>query len=339
MSRRLLTTSVAALVAVTAVAACSSSGGGSNAIASLGELPTVAPSTSAPPATTTEPPSERKQACNDNHMATASYSAHLSDGGFIANLRSLGRIRVGLDENTKDLSARSSLTGDLEGFEVDLAHEIAKRLFGDAYTYDSVVPVPLLTSEKTDAVKDQDVDITISAVSMSCDRWEDVDFSAEYYTAQQTFLVRSDSGIHDQADLAHSTVCVTTNSSSKKIMERHVPEAKLDVEDGRTDCLRALQQGEVDAYFGHDTFQYGMLKQDSTLQMRELLDRSLTTSHYGIAVNRQYPELTRLINYYLEDIVATGKWGELVCKWLTWNCPDGNVPVITAPVPDYRRES
>jgi polar amino acid transport system substrate-binding protein len=209
-------------------------------------------------------------------------------------------------------------------------------LFGDAYTYDSVVPIPLLTSEKTDAVKDQDVDITISAVSMSCDRWEDVDFSAEYYTAQQKFLVRTDSDMRDLADLDGRRVCVTTNSSSKKIMEGHVPEAKLDVEDARTDCLRALQQGEVDAYFGHDTFQHGMLEQDSTLEMRELLDRSLTTSHYGIAVNRQYPELTRLINYYLEDIVADGTWTALVCKSLSWNCMNGQTPV--APTPDYRRE-
>jgi polar amino acid transport system substrate-binding protein len=338
MKRDLLTTSVAALVALTTLAACSSSGGGSNAIASLGELPTVAPPTSAPPATTTGPSSERKNACKANHLATASYRARLSDDGFIATLRSLGRIRVGLDENTQGLSARDPLSGDLEGFEVDLAHEIAKRLFGDAYTYDSVVPIPLLTSEKTDAVKDQSVDITISAVSMSCDRWEDVDFSAEYYTAHQTFLVRIDSDMHDQADLADHRVCVTTSSSSKRIMEEAVPDANLDVEDARTDCLRALQQAEVDAYFGHDTFQRGMLEQDSTLEPRELLDPTLTVSHYGIAVNRHYPELTRLINFYLEDIVATGKWSELVCKWLTWNC-HGEVANITAPVPDYRRES
>ena len=338
MSRRpLLKTGALAIVALAALAACGASGSSSNAIASLGELPTVAPQTS--PAPTTSPVvSEREQRCKDNDLATASFPADVSDDGFIAHLRSLGRIRVGLDENTQGLSARDPQSGELEGFEVDLAHEIAKRLFGDAYTEASVVPVPLVTSEKTDAVKNEDVDITISAVSMSCTRWQDVDFSAEYYTARQMFLLREDSDIDDQADLAGRKLCVTTSSSSERIIRGAVPSAKLTVVPARTDCLLALQQGEVDTYFGHDTFQYGMRFQDTTLVMRDLLDPTLTVSHYGIAVNRQHPELTRLINAYLEEIVEDGTWGELVCAWLTWNCPQGPGSAPAAPTPDYRRE-
>jgi polar amino acid transport system substrate-binding protein len=337
--RSRLTSAVATTVGLGMLAACGASSRASDAIDSLGELPTVAPATTEPTATaTTGPPSEREQACKDDGLATASYPALDTADGFVAELRSRGRLRVGLDENTQGLSARNPQTGELEGFEVDLAHEIAERLFDDGETAGSVVAVPLVTSEKTDAVKHQDVDITISAVSMSCSRSEDVDFSAEYYTAHQTFLVRTDSDIRERGDLAGRTVCVTTRSSSIGILRSEVPDAVRQERPARTDCLLALQQGEADAYFGHDTFLYGMLEQDPTLEVRELLDPALTVSHYGIAVNRQHRELTRLINFYLEGMVKDGTWAELVCKWLPWNCPDPDqLPV--APTPDYRRES
>ena len=326
---------VLAAAAPLALGACSSSGHTSSAIASLEALPNAAPAASSP-TSTTQAPSEREQACDAGDMKTASYSPAQTDGGFIKHLREVGRVRIGVDENTRGLSFRNPLTAEFEGFEVELAHEIAKRLFRDAYSRESVVLVPLVTDEKTRAVAEQAVDMTISAVSMSCDRWEQVDFSAEYYTARQMFLVRFDSDVRERGDLDGRTICVTRGSSSQRIMAREVPNAELLPLEARTDCLAALQLGEADAYFGHDTFLYGMLAQDPTVVILDLLDPEVTVSHYGIAVNRQYPEFTRFVNWALEDIIADGTWDELYDESLAELVPDGT-PEAEPPAPDYRR--
>ena len=49
-----------------------------------------------------------------------------------------GRIIVGVDQSQYLLSFRDNATGELKGFEVDLAREIARDIFGDPDKVDSV---------------------------------------------------------------------------------------------------------------------------------------------------------------------------------------------------------
>jgi polar amino acid transport system substrate-binding protein len=308
----------------------------SKVVSNLELLPGTSTTVSATPAPPTTLSAQRLE-CERDNLSAASFeppaSTAVAPGTHMADLVKAGRIRVGVDENTLGFSSRDAATGTIEGFEVELAHEIAKRMFGASYHRGVVVTVPLVTAEKTSFVADGKVDLTISAVSMSCRRWDQVAFSAEYFTAQQEFLVRSDSPIRDAADLAGATVCVTEGSSSAGIIQTELPDVELRQVGARTDCLVALQYGEVDAYFGHDSFQLGMIDQDPTVEMRRgILPPDVTVSHYGIAVHKDHEEFAAYINAVLAEVVADGTWQSLSETWLT---PLGIEPV--APMPNYAR--
>jgi polar amino acid transport system substrate-binding protein len=267
-----------------------------------------------------EPKSESEIACEaDPRLKASSFRpdplpspGDMPDGSAMQEILDQGRLRVGVDETTKGFAYRNATTGEIEGFEVDLAHEIAQRLFGPLDRGVILDIVPVDPDKKTQFVQDGTVDLTVSAVTMTCGRWEDVSFSTEYYTATQQFLVRKGSGIETTADLAERRVCVIANSTSSDILTEHLPEAELHPVASRTECFAALQEGEVDAYFGHNSFLYGMVAQDPTVEVKaDLLPGVDTQSNYGIAIARDRPELVQFVNAVLEELRTNGRWAEL----------------------------
>ena len=338
------------LLAVVAVVpgACGWGSPPSDALDSLDELPqapaTSTASTVAAGPTTSTTISATQATCAAQDLKTASYRPldeplpppeALPVGSTMAALHDAGQIRVGVDETTLGLSSRNSQTGDFEGFEVDLAREIARRILPPDAATDAVLLVPVDTGKrKVDVVAEGFVDMTISAISMSCARWEDVAFSVEYLTAEQQFLVRADSRVEQREDLDGLTVCVTKTSSSASILRTAVPEAVAYPVDSRTECLVALKEGEVDAYFGHDTFLLGMRAQDPTMRVVSgLLEGEDTVSHYGIAIAHGREDLVRFVNAVLVELMADGTWAELYDE-LQGELPD--LPDAAPPTPVYR---
>src|SRR5207248_10652848 len=135
-------------------------------------------STSAPP--TTAPASG---SCTD---PTASFRptgplpspGQMPAGTFMRTIQGRGRIIVGVDENTKYFSYRDPISGAIVGFEPDLARELARAIFGDPTKIEFV---SVVTDQKVPFVKDGLVDATISVVSATCDRWQQVAFTTTYY--------------------------------------------------------------------------------------------------------------------------------------------------------------
>ncbi|MFD2416774.1 glutamate ABC transporter substrate-binding protein [Amycolatopsis pigmentata] len=237
-----------------------------------------------------------------------------------------GKLVVGVDQNTYNFGFRDPFTGQIQGFDIDMARAVARALFGDP----SRIQLRALTSEqRIPAVRDGAVDIVVRTMSITCERRREVSFSAVYYDASQRLLVKRDSGITGAADLAGRRVCATKGSTSlshlASLPARPVPVSVADW----TDCLVMMQQRQVDAVSTDDVILAGLAAQD---RYTEVVGEPLADEPYGMAIPQQDTDFVRFVNGVLERIKADGTWTGAYRHWLGSLLPG---PVPDPPEPRY----
>ena len=88
-------------------------------------------------------------------------------GSTMAAIAERGRLIVGVDQNTYPFGFRNPSSGQLEGFDIDLAREIARGIFGDPDRIDLRV---VDASQRESALQSGQVDVVVRTYSITCDR-------------------------------------------------------------------------------------------------------------------------------------------------------------------------
>lgn len=229
----------------------------------------------------------------------------------VANIKARGRLIVGLDIGSNLFSFRDPITGEITGFDVDIAGEIARDIFGTP----SQVEYRILSSaDRIEALENNEVDVVVKTMTITCERKERVNFSTAYLTANQRILAPRDSNIRQSSDLSGKRVCVAKGTTSLERIQQITPPPLIVGVVTWADCLVALQQRQVDAVSTDDSILAGLVSQDPYLH---IVGPSMNEEPYGIGVNKQNTGLVRFVNGTLQRIKQDGTWNTLYRKWLT----------------------
>ncbi len=229
----------------------------------------------------------------------------------VADIRARGRLIVGLDIGSNLFSFRDPITGEITGFDVDIAGEVARDIFGSP----SQVEYRILSSaERITELQKSHVDIVVKTMTITCERRKLVDFSTVYLDAAQRILAPRDSPIVKPSDLSGKRVCVAKGTTSLRRIREIAPPAMIVSVVNWADCLVTLQQREVDAVSTDDSILAGLVSQDPYLH---IVGPNMDSQPYGIGVNQKNPGLVRFVNGTLDRIRRDGTWNALYRKWLT----------------------
>ena len=242
--------------------------------------------------------------------ATMPAAGAMPRGSFMRTIHDRGYLLAGVNAGAYKFGYLNPASGEIEGFEIDLVRELARAIFGDPSRYRLVA---LSVPQRIPAVQDKRVDIVVDAITITCYRKTQVDFSTVYYGAQQRVLVPSSSTATDITAFSGRHVCASAQSTPIQVMAAlPAPPKPLGLPQA-IDCLVYLEEGRVGAISTDDSILLGFNAQDRNTK---IIGGSLYPVPYGMAINKEHPEFVRFVNGVLAKLRADGTWRAIYDKWL-----------------------
>ncbi|MBQ9155962.1 MAG: transporter substrate-binding domain-containing protein [Eubacterium sp.] len=227
-----------------------------------------------------------------------------------AAAESKGTLRVAIELAYPPFDFKDE-AGEPTGVDVDLIKD-----FGAAYGYDVEISdtswdglIPALQTGKTDAV--------ISAMSITEERDELVDFSDAYALAKIAILASSGSKAETDEDFNSPdiTIAVKSGTVGHIYAQDYFPEANLTVLNDESACINEVLQGKADGFI-YDELTCTNYHDDNPDKTKCISLSQAETGGWGIAVQEGNKELVDELNAFIRDYYESGKLDELGEKYM-----------------------
>ncbi|MGL6070233.1 basic amino acid ABC transporter substrate-binding protein [Craterilacuibacter sp.] len=164
-----------------------------------------------------------------------------------------------------------------------------------------------------------DRDIIASAVTITDERRQVMDFSAPYFEARQLIAIgKGDVGIQSFQDLKGKKVAVQTGSTGDEVVQQLLGKNSIDIKrfEGLPRALKDLENGDVYAVVGDNGVVRNYVANNPESRLRTIDDRqSFQPEYYGIAVKKGNQELLGKLDAGLKAIKADGTYDQIYAKY------------------------
>lgn len=217
----------------------------------------------------------------------------------LAKIKSAGVFKVGT-EGTFPPFTYHNTSGDLVGFDVDIAREIAKRLGVKAEfvegKWDGLVAG--LDANRYDAV--------INQVSITPERQAKYDFSEPYITLKAVLIVNEkNKDIHNFTDLKGKKSAHTLTSNYAQVARENG--AEVVGTDGFDQSIALVSQGRADATINSNLSFLDFKKHKPDAPVKIVAERG-DAEQEAVLIRKGNPELRQAINSAIAEIKTDGTY-------------------------------
>lgn len=221
------------------------------------------------------------------------------------------RITWGVKADTRLFGLENIRTGKLEGFEIDLATAITKKILGPQ---GKPIFVPVTSGTRVSLLKNGNIDAIMATMTITPEREKQVDFTHSYFDAGQSLLVKKGSPIKNISDLNRrgAVILGVSGSNSVKNVAKFAPKARVLQLSDYAQAMTALKSKQGDALTTDNGILYGMAAENPGY---EVVGGNFTKEPYGIAVNKNQTRFRNKLNWALREVEKDGTYNRLLLKW------------------------
>lgn len=217
----------------------------------------------------------------------------------------LKKLIVGTDPTLQPMEYMEN--GKLLGYDIDLANIIAKEL-GIEVEFKNILFDNIFT-----ALDEKQIDMIISAVTITAERQQKHDFSEQYLNAGQVIIVKKDNtSVKSTADLKGKKIATQKGTTNEESAIKYTTDNLVIRYPDFEQATQALVDGKVDALFTDLPSAKGITVANPTLK---IASDPFTNEYYGIVFRKGDP-MVKQINQALESIRVKGFLTDLKQKWL-----------------------
>jgi polar amino acid transport system substrate-binding protein len=201
--------------------------------------------------------------------------------------------------------------GEIVGFDIEVVAAIAQK---------AGIEVKFVNTPWEgifNALGQGDRDLIVSAVTITDERKQTMDFSDPYFDAVQLIAVKENSKITKFADLKKLKVGVQTGTTGDEAVSKLLGKTSTNVKrfESTPLALKELESGGVDAVVADNGVVINYVANNPGGKFKTVSDKEFAPEQYGIAVKKGNTELQAKLNKGLADIKADGTYDQIFTKY------------------------
>ena len=227
----------------------------------------------------------------------------------LADIKQKGEIIIGV-RMAEPNSFVDPKTGEMVGYEVDLAKAVAKAI--------GVKPVfkPLASAARIPQLQQGNVDILAASLTHNKQREAQVDFSLTMLVTGQKVLVITPSGVKDLPGLAGKKVLAVKGGTEEANLRKAVPNVEIVNVDTIQQAVLALQHGDGVGYVADETSlandyaEFGGGRKDYAI-----LPTSVSVEPLALGIRKGEKGVKTAVDDTLRALEKSGEAEKIFLKW------------------------